>query len=66
MTDPAYNEKSAEEFEKRLLEIAHAATAKVAENYKRHNRTALNGLEKVKLLENVLNELDVLRNGGPH
>ncbi len=64
MTDPSHTAKSAEEFEKRLLDIAWSAVCKVAEVYKRHPRR-YGELDRVKMLENVEQELGILREGGP-
>ena len=65
MTDPRHNAKTAEEFEKRLLDIAWSAVCKVKETYKRHTRTAPDEIDRVKMLENVEQELSILREGGP-
>ena len=64
MSNPEHTTKTAEEFEKRLLDIAWSAVGKVAEVYKRTTRKYPE-IEKVKMLENVMNELGILREGGP-
>lgn len=65
MNDPSHTPKAAEEFEKRLLDIAWSAVCKVAEVYKRYPRRDSDEIEKVKMLENVEQELGILREGGP-
>lgn len=65
MSDPEHNQKSAEEFEKRLLDIAWSAVCKVAEVYKRTPRRSPDEVDRVKMLENVEQELGILREGGP-
>lgn len=54
-----------DEYEKRLLDIAWSAVCKVTEVYKRTPRRLPDELDKLKMLENVEQELGLLRQGGP-
>lgn len=58
-------EKVAEEFEKRLLDVAYSATMKVYDAYKRTPREEGLGMEKYRMLRETVDRLEILRGGGP-